>query len=357
LNGFDEYLVDIANFFIVGYSICMAGILAIDIGTHYIKVVEGYQKKNRFIVRNAGIIRNPIPYAHLNLNENQQKQFSIFLKNFLRDTKIKRRETVCSIGGEPVIIHYFDIPDIPEDEIKSSIELELFQVVPGGIENLEYDYHIFPCSDSSKRTVLVTGIPKIRCDFYVDTLLMSGLRPIIMDIDGLALVNCYLTMDNKIQKAISILNIGARYTNLAVIDPDGFVFVRDIDFGGDRITSQIARNKGVSISDAEQIKKDPFFKEEVQNIVRGLLPDTLEEVSTSLRYFETRMNRNIERILLTGGSSLIPGILTMIEDGIKISGEIWKPMEGRFENCKTSEPECMEVCFSVALGLLSRKLV
>ncbi len=335
----------------------MNACLAIDIGSHYIKIVEGYSKKNRFVVRNAGIIRNPAPYAHLNLNENQQRQFANFLKNFLKDIKIRRRETVCGISGESLVIHYFDVPDIPDNEIKSSVELELLQVVPGGIEKLEYDYHIFPFSNPPRRTILVAGVPKTRCDFYVSTLLISGLHPIIMDIDGLALANCYLTLNDKTQDTTAILNIGARYTNLAIIESGGFVFIRDIDFGGDRITSQIARLKSVSISDAEQMKKDFRFQNEVQKIVQESIQDSLQEILTSLRYFETRINRKVERFLLTGGSSLLPGILTMIEDGIGVSGEIWQPMKGLFENCRTAEPQCVEVCFSAVLGMVARKLV
>lgn len=334
-------------------SVC----LAVDIGSYYIKVVEGYAKRDKIVIKTAGVTRNPFPNAHISLNENLQKQFSNFLRNFLKKLGIKRKETVCCITGEDLIIHYFDIPDVPENEINNIIELELLQIVPGGIDKIEYDYTIFSSRQPGKKNILLAGIPKIKCDFFVNTLIMSGLKPIIMDVGGLALANCYLTLNKQKSETQLIINTGASRTNIAIIEKDGFIFIREIDFGGDVITREISREKNISINEAEQLKKKPEFKNELEKILKNISIDTFQEISTSLKYFETRTNKKVEKFLLTGGSSLLPGFVKILEELLKIPGEIWAPMSGLYEYCKTDEPKCVEVCFSQALGLVTRKLI
>ncbi|MCX7704833.1 MAG: pilus assembly protein PilM [bacterium] len=333
-------------------SVC----LGIDIGSYYIKIVEGYLKKDRFSIRTGGITRNPFPNAHISLNENTQKQFAGFLKDFLKRIGVKRRETVCSITGQDLILHYFDIPNVPENEIRGIVELELLQVIPGGAEKLEFDYTILPSHRPEKKTVMLAGIPRAKCDFFVETLIMAGMRPIIMDVGAIALANCYTALGKEKGNCL-IVNAGATHTDLAIIEKNGFVFVREIDFGGDLINREISHLKKISFSEAEQFKRNEQFRSEVEKIVRDVCADALQEILTSLRYFETRTDKKIEKFLLTGGSSLLPGFVKIIEEILGIQGEIWIPMANLYQHCKTDEPECIAVCFSQALGLVSRKLV
>ncbi|MCM8758657.1 MAG: pilus assembly protein PilM [Candidatus Omnitrophica bacterium] len=330
--------------------------VAVDVGSHYIKVVEGFSKKDKIIIKTAAITRNPFPNAHLSLNENTQKQFAVFLRDFISKIGVKKRETICSITGQDVIIHYFDIPDVPENEIKSIIDLELLQIIPGGAEKLEYDYTILPSHNSGKKTIMLAGLPKQKCDFFVNTLIMAGLKPIIMDIGSIALVNCYLTLSKE--KVIPlIINAGASHTDMAIVDQDGFVFVREIDFGGDLVNREITRLKKISLLEAEQLKRSGLFNNEIEKIVKDISFEAMQEILTSLKYFETRTGKKIEKFLLTGGSSRLPGFIKIIEDSLGIPGEMWVPMKNLYQHCKTDEPECAEVCFTPALGLVVRKLV
>ncbi|MCM8821226.1 MAG: pilus assembly protein PilM [Candidatus Omnitrophica bacterium] len=334
-------------------SVC----LALDIGSHYIKVVEGYSKKDRLVVRKAGITRNPFPNAHISLNENLQKQFATFLKDFLKKLGVKRSETVCGISGEGLIIHYFDIPDVPENEIKNIVEMELLQVIPGGAEKIEFDYAILPAQNSGKKTVMVAGIPRSKSSFFVNTLIMAGLKPIIMDISGVSLANCFMTFKKNNQKSAAVINVGARYTNIAIIEKKGFVFVREIEFGGNLINREITRLKNISNLEAENFKKNPQFSDEIEKILKEISAEFIQEISVSLKYFETRTSEKAEKFFLTGGSSLLPGFLGIIEKTLEIPGEIWTPMSGLYESCKTDESECVEPCFSQVLGLALRKIV
>ncbi len=332
--------------------------LAVDIGSYYIKIVEGSIKKEKFYIRTAGITRNPFPNAHISLNENIQKKFVGFLKDFLKKIGVKRRETICSISGEEVIIHYFDIPDVPENEIKNIVDLELLQVVPGGLEKFEFDYTILPAHTAGKKTVMLAGMTKAKCDFFVDTLVMAGLKPIIMDVGSIALANCFLSLNKQNQGNPTLLiNAGAANTSIAIPERNGFIFVREIDFGGNRINQELSKMKKISMAEAEQIKKNPVFKNEVENILQSLTEEALQEILTSLKYFEARTQKKVERFLLTGGSSLLPGFVKIIEKFLGIPGEIWTPISGLYENCRTDEPECVQVCFSTVLGLAARKLI
>ncbi|MCM8815677.1 MAG: pilus assembly protein PilM, partial [Candidatus Omnitrophica bacterium] len=318
----------------------------------------GYSKKDKIVVKKAGITRNPFPNAHISLNENLQRQFATFLRDFLKKLGIKRRETACSISGEGLLLHYFDIPEVPENEIGNIVEMELLQVVPGGAEKIEFDYTVLQPQNSRQKTIMIGGMAKEKCDFYVNTLIMAGLKPIIMDLGVISLANCFMALNKDSQKNPAVvISVGASFTDVAVIEKNGFVFAREIEFGGNHVNREICRLKKISNVEAENFKKNPQSSVEIEKILQDISAEPLQEVSVSLKYFETRTSEKVEKFFLTGGSSLLHGFLRIIEKFLGIPGEIWIPMSGLYESCRTDESECVEPCFTHALGLAIRKLI
>jgi len=332
--------------------------VAIDAGSCYVKVIEGCEKKGKLFIKKIGYFPNPFSSVRNDLVEREQDVFVKTLRIFLKKYGIGANTCVSSISGTGTIIHYFDIPVLPDSEIKSTVNLELMQVTPGGTRNLEYDYLLLP-GKNKKNTVLFIGYPKDKCEFYINSLQRSRLKPLLIDHDSLAVLNAFRFLNPGRKKEPTFLfNVGNKNSNFALAEQgNGFVLIRDIPFGGRHITERIAHKKGISLDVAEIYKNKKENHEEVRNIISNDLEDLLGEVSTGVEYFKAKTGCFPPNIFLSGGGSLIPGISEAFQQYLKIDVQMWNPLEQIHKDIAFSE-EIKELgtMFSVAIGLLLRQI-
>ena len=331
---------------------------AIDVGSYYIKVVEGKKKNGRLVIRRIGYFPNPVPNLKEGLIEREQDIFAKALKDFLSKHKIISKQGILSTGGAGTVIHYFEIPDIPKEEIESAIQLEIMQVVPGGTKNLEYDYLLLPGKDN-KKTVLFVGYYKERCEFFTSTIQMAGIKPLIMDYDGLALLNSFRFFHKKQEDIISILNIGHRTSNLVVAyNKSGFILIRDIPFAGKNIIQTVSSDKNILSEEAEIFAKKKENRGEMKNIISSDISELLLEVKTSMEYFRTKTEKLPQTLFITGGCSVLPGLSETLEREINIKTRIWNPLEelDPKEILLPVEIKNKGILFAVSLGLVLREI-
>lgn len=330
--------------------------IGVDTGSYYIKIVEGTEKNERLVIRRIGYL--PVPFSEFknNLSEREQDIFVKTLKDFLKEHRIVTKRGILSTGGSGTIIHYFDIPDLPKEEIDSAVQLEMMQVVPGGIKNLEYDYTLLPAKNN-KKTVLFVGYPKEKCEFLISTMQMSGIKPIIMDYDGLAVLNSFKFLHKKKEDIVFIINIGHKTSNLVLAESDGFVLVRDIPFGGKNITETVASDRKISTEEAEIYGKKTESRNEIKKIISEDISELIIEVRTSMEYFKNRAGKSPQKLFLTGGGSLFPGLCEIFEKEINVKTTVWNPLE----EMETENPIPLDLknkgtMFTVSLGLVIREV-
>lgn len=332
--------------------------LAIDLGSYYVKLVEGYKRNNKFYIEKIGYFPNPFPGFRDSLVEREQDEFAISLKRFIHTNGIKSKRTISNLNATGVVTHYFDIPDLTENEINSAIQLEMIQVTPGGIKNFEYDYLLMQGKDK-KKTILFVGCQKDKCDFFINTLQRSGLKPFILDHDSLALLNCYKYFSNTDAEdnTVFILNIGHKSANFVIADGENkFVLVRDIYFGAKNLIEYFANNLNIAPEEAEiYINKQENF-EEVKKLVSSNLDDFIVEVRAGLEYSKTRIDKLPTNILITGGGAMIPGVRESLEKMLDIQASVWNPLEHITTPLLSEDIKKKGYLFTVALGLALRDI-
>jgi len=300
--------------------------LGVDVGSCYVKVIEGCEKNGRLFINNIGHFPNPFPDIRTSLVERDQDVFVKTLREFINKNGIREKNTVSNLSNSGAVIHYFDIPKLPENEIKSAVDLELMQVVPGGTKNMEYDYILLPKGKGGK-TVLFIGWQKDRCEFFTKTLHRAGLKPLIMDHDSIAILNCFNFFNKKQDEVVFLLNIGHTTTNFALAEKDGFVLARDIPYGGKSIIESVAKKKSISMEDAKIYSSKQENASELRDVVIADLEDLLADVVTGMEYFKNRTEKLPETLFLTGGISVIPGVKDAFEQRLKINTFLWNPLE------------------------------
>ena len=154
------------------------------------------------------------------------------------------------------------------------------------------------------------------------------------------------------------MNIGHTFTNISVIDSGISCVHQDVNFGGANITAEIADIYGIPANSAEEIKKRPDLWKElglnIKNVLRKSMPDLLEAVYRSMEYCIGRKRIiNVDKILITGGTSDVEGIDNFMSEALGIVSAKWNPLD-HVESGEGAKKE-FGSSLSVALGLAVRE--
>src|SRR3989339_112624 len=160
------------------------------------------------------------------------------------------------------------------------------------------------------------------------------------------------------KSTIMMVEIGANTTDVSIVDNGIPMLNRSIDIGGMTITKAIAKNLNISLEKAEQFKYDLGISSMNSDIdvVPKTIIDTIEPIINEIKYavnlFQTKDKKNTEKIILSGGSVMLPNLanyLSKILDINVIVGDPWS----RISYPEDLKPLLHEIGprLSVAIGL------
>lgn len=162
--------------------------------------------------------------------------------------------------------------------------------------------------------------------------------------------------------AHAVLDMGAGESKLYIIDRGLLRLSHSINRGAQDLTLALSRNLGVSVGEAEKLKRRVGLNERVAGgsvaqTVRGLLDAVFAETNQALKSFARRYGGGVSDLILAGGGANLPGLLSFAKTASALPATLADPFS-RVEApafldavLKAVGPE-----FSVALGVAFRKL-
>ncbi len=305
--------------------------MGLDIGSSAVKMVALHKSGEVYSAIAAGITEIA---ASEDGDERQRTNTIKAVRQCSARTRVKRKLVVCGVSGPDVAVRDFELPSLPTEEMAVAVSFEASQVCPFPAEDSTIDYQLMTNGDDNTRGILVAAM---------NTLVASKrqlakearLRCVLMDVDGLALLNCYKGIANGDEEAkpgrtVAILNVGGSNTTLAIMDNDGRPFVRDMIHGGDEIVSQIATEtrapietiKGVLSGDSAAI--EPRLHESLERACRKLISDVKE----TLRYYVAQgKSSGIDKLLVCGGFALAGGFIELLNNRLGTESVLWNPFD------------------------------
>jgi type IV pilus assembly protein PilM len=297
-------------------------LVGIDIGSHSIKVAEIEESKRGMVLKNFGMIALPHE-AIMDGSIKEMEVVSAALKNLLKNLNIKNKNSAASISGYSVIVKKITIPRKGEDDLEKSIHNEAEQYIPFDINDVNLDFQILP-SQMKEETeeedeneglmdILLVAAKKDIVDEYISLFQLSELNPIVLDIDAFALQNAFEVSNAEQSGCHALVHIGAQQLTINVVREGISVFTRDSSYGGAQITSEIQRKFDISYEEAEKMKlgATPIELDQkpvMEDIFSSTVVRWSQEIKRALDFVATTfIDIKVDDILLSGGSSLIPG--------------------------------------------------
>ena len=293
-------------------------LIGVDAGSALIKAVELSQHRGRITVERWGIA------------EANDSGLAAALQPMLNVHDGKTPRVIIGLASPELVVKAVNFPRMPKKELQSAIRLEAEQAILNGhaLEEMAIDWHPLISESADGLRGLLAVAPKTIVATKIRTFAAAGLRPLIVDVEGLALWNAYWSLLGHREagrKTILLVHVGAQKTNLVIVTGrDQLVLIRDLQVG----LAAIKSGRGV---------------------------EWTEEVRDSLAYARAQGGlRSLDAAFITGGGDG-PMLLSLVKAVIPSPAIFWNPLD-RLERGADCPPIERGVgpLLSIAIGLALR---
>lgn len=304
----------------------------LDISDHSIEMIslKGSFYSPRFFAMGRRVLKPGIVEDAKILNKEILKKTLLDLIKSPEFGKIKTNKFVFSLPESKTFTLIFKLPKgLTKKKELDFIKSEVNQNLPFKIEDLYLDFRInsFAKQSHGKEVFLVAATKKIVND-YLGFFKSLGLYPVIMETESESFGRSLI---QDLDKVVLIVDIGARTTNFSIFDAKKIRFSSTFEVAGNKFTECLANGLKISLDEADLFKKrnglSPKAKQgRVFLILQKEVQAIVLEIRDIEKYFQKKENKEIKKIILAGGSAMLPLLPKYLEENLGkqvVIGEPW----------------------------------
>lgn len=310
--------------------------LGIDIGTASIKVVELVKWADRVRLKN---------YGELEASKMYDKPFRTFDKNtlllssedvarairaILQETQINTKQAVFSLPDFSSFFTHFDLPPMSKEELPEAVQFEARKHVPLSLSDVTFDWEVIDknLQGKSPSKILLVAVPNEIIHQYEEIARFAKLelRAVEAEVFG-----CIRSCLGEEKRAVVLLDIGAQSTTVNVVYKKALRVSHSLDIAGNHFTERISQAFSIGEKAAEEQKiAKGLEKKEFAAILSPLLDLLIAEVSKVVQEFSQAEGKPIERVILSGQSSVLKGLRAYCERALEKPTDLAHPFQNLF---------------------------
>jgi type IV pilus assembly protein PilM len=337
-------------------------LVGLDIGSSAIKLVEvraGGKAGAEYQLVNIGLEPLP-PEAIVDGAIMDSGAVIDAIQRLFSTLKVKTAEVATSVSGNAVIVKKISLPQMSPEELAESIHWEAEQYIPFDIQDVSLDYEVIEGGGSGgNMDVLLVAVKKDKISDHTSVIAQAGKSAQVVDVDVFALQNCYeVNYGVDPGRVVALLNIGASVMNINILRGSTSIFNRDIAVGGNQYTDAVQKELNVSFDQAETMKRSG--ESNVHAILQTVSENIALEIQKTFDFFKaTSSEDRIDRIFISGGASVVPGLRELLGERFEAGVEFLNPFNNVTYNPRDFDPDYInEVapCAAIAVGLAVRRV-
>jgi type IV pilus assembly protein PilM len=341
-------------------------VIGVDIGLHSVKVAElqALSDGNFKLMRYASV---NLPEAAL-IEDEVQKEDEIVeaLVEAIDKSKTTLKQACLGLSGPNTIARRLQLVGGDEEEIRDQVSWEAEQYLPFGLHESSVSFHTIGENEGGGVDVIVAAARNDVMNAFRDICTKAKLKVKIVDLSVIALVNVFehLISSKTINANSSyiLIDLGAQKTHFVIYKNGMIVFAKEMTIGCVMITEEIQRQLGVNYNEAEDLKisgdANGNLPEEILEIVDDVVESFFSEIKKTIDFYvSSTQDESLSGCYITGGGTLIPGLIEGLEALMGLSVTILNPFEKfSYDTRKFSEAEINEIAYKgvVAIGLAMR---
>ncbi|MBI4615539.1 MAG: type IV pilus assembly protein PilM [Planctomycetes bacterium] len=335
--------------------------LGLDLGSRAIKAVEMTPAGDGFQVTGFGY--EPVEPAVDEAQEGEKLRQS--LESLLSRARFRTKSVVTAVSGRSVIVRYVTMAQMAPENLRNAIRFEADKYIPFEIDEVVLDCQkLEDAPDGKDMKVVLVAVKKSVVEDQVRLLESVGLRPQVIDVDAFALGNAFELHQALSAKAmerdrvVSLIDIGARKTNINIVVGTTSHFTREVYIGGSNFVELVAKRFGTDESGAEMFMADPGeAMGELRETVASVTDELVHEIQLSFDFFENQNDQEVREIYVSGGASRLAGLPAEFERALGRVTRAWDPLENLAVDPRgVNEAEIRDKApnLAIAVGLASR---
>lgn len=339
-----------------------AGCLGIDIGTSSVKIVELKKEAGRARLVSYGFSETVGGKFNVDWQADSKRTAAVINK-ICREAGIATREAVAALPTFSVFSSVINLAGVDKKDLSAAVHWEAKKVIPIPLDEMILDWKKIeddPGGAKGNIKVLLTGAPRTLVKRYIDIFKAAQINLLSLETETFSLVRSLLGNDRS---TVMLVEIGTNTTDISVVDKSIPILNRSIDVGGFTITKSVAASLNISLERAEQFKYDlgvGSLASETDAIPKTII-ETLNPIVNEIKYvinlYQSKNNKKVEKIILSGGSSLLINFVNYLSKLLDINviiGNPWTRIACPVE-LKTTLDE-VGPRLSVAAGLALRQM-
>jgi len=309
-------------------------VLGIDISTSAVKLIELSKHGSRYRVESYAVAALP-ENAVIDNNFADLDAIGQAVRTVVERSGTKLKQAALAVSGAAVITKIVSIPT-PEndDELEAQVELIADQYIPYSMDEVNLDFSVIGVNEKNAGMVDIQLAASRRenIDDRVAVLDLAGLKAKIVDVEAYALEKAYGLLQGNMpdygpQSTVAIADTGSTVTTLNVIHQGKVIYSREQGFGGKQLTEEIQRRYGLSYEEAGMAKKHGGLPDSYITEVLDPFKDVMsQQIGRSLQFFfSSSSQHSVDQIVLSGGTSSLPGIDALLEEKLGTPAIIANP--------------------------------
>lgn len=329
-------------------------ILGLDIGSTGIKAVEVDTAFGRFEIHEYHEIR-------IAQGSTAVDAAGSFVKSLPRHPD----RIVTALRTNRLTFRNLKLPTRDKKAIAASVNFELEDDLPFEFDDCMSDYVILS-TQAGETQVHAAASLKTTITDYIGHLVKSGVDPDVLTAESCAFRALLRKMTPGIlsdQTPLLIAQLGHERTLLYAQYKGAPVLCREIQWGGRDINLTLSKRYNLSIEAAEKTKMDHGFvlpqaqvqtvsneQREFSEAIRESINELVHQIKQADLSLKNTTGLRTGTILLTGGTSQLPGIASIIAEETKVPTQLLKAMSS-LTGAGVTYSESTEAKFALATGL------
>lgn len=300
--------------------------IGLDISTSCVRAAQISVRDGVFQLDRFG--QMPLPIGAVVEGEVRDPQLvGTAIKHLWKQGKFKGKDVSIGISSQRVVVRLMDLPYVAPEDRRKSLPMMVGEQVPMPVDEAVLDFvPLGQGTGGEGNTPTTHGLLVAAAEDAILRAIQAaeigGLKVIDVDLTPFALVRALVRADplGMSTETEAVVDIGATTTNL-VVHVNGIPqFVRILMMGGQNVTERLIEQLGVNLPTAESLKRENSLSDSDATpdspvgIMGDVIGQLIDEIRGSLDYYlATSSIDRIDRIVLTGGGSLVPGFEERLE--------------------------------------------
>jgi type IV pilus assembly protein PilM len=313
-------------------------LIGLDIGSSSVKLVELTQSLGGNLRLERYAIEQLPRGAVVDGNIDKIDVVAEAVRRAYRRAECRVKNVAMALPSSAVITKRIALPaNLNEEELEVQVESEANQYIPFALDEVSLDFQVLgPVLNSPEEVeVLIAASRKEKVEDRLAVVQEAGLKPVVVDVESYAMRAALGRLIGQLPnrgegQVIAVFYIGANTTGVTVILDGEAVYEREQPFGGQQLTSDIARAYGIPAEEAEAKKRSGDLPANFEaEVLRPFIETASTEITRALQFFFTSTPfTRVDQLMLCGGSSVLTGLPEALMERAQVPTSVISPFKG-----------------------------